>query len=45
MIKYYCDWCNTEIKDDNFVSERMVTMPFVNAEKDSRMEQEDERCE
>ena len=31
MIKYYCDWCKTEIQDDNFMSERIVTMPFVNA--------------
>lgn len=31
MIKYFCDWCKTEIQDDDFMSERIVTMPFVNA--------------
>lgn len=31
MIKYYCDWCDKMIPDDGFASERIVTMPFVNA--------------
>lgn len=30
MVKYYCDWCEKMIPDDDFVSERIVTMPFVN---------------
>lgn len=24
MIKYYCDWCNAEIEDDGFISDRLV---------------------
>lgn len=26
MIKYYCDWCNAEIEDDGFISDRLVEM-------------------
>ena len=26
MVKYFCDWCNAEIEDDGFISDRLVEM-------------------